>query len=83
MTNQKPAPAPAPALPDGWRLADHQKYGRVVVTTQTPNINGYVYVVIPDAGYFAGYDWRLCNPEELTYLDQGDDTDDTERNRND
>lgn len=81
MTNQKPAPAPA--LPDGWRLADHQKYGRVVVTTQTPNINGYVYVVIPDAEIFAGYDWRLCNPEELAYLDQGDDTDDTERNRND
>lgn len=29
--DQKPAPAPAPALPGDWRLADHREYGRVLV----------------------------------------------------
>ena len=64
---------PAPALPDGWRLADHKGYGRVIVTTQTPDRDGYVYVVIPDAGNFRGYDWHFCDPDELTYLDQEGD----------
>ena len=62
---------PAPALPDGWRLADHKDYGRVIVTTQTPDRDGYVYVVIPDAGNFRGYDWHFCDPDRLTYIDQG------------
>ena len=66
-------PDPAPTLPDGWRLADHQKYGRVIVTTQTPDRDGYVYVVIPDAGNFRGYDWHFCDPDRLTYIDQGAD----------
>ena len=60
---------PAPALPDGWRLADHKDYGRVIVTTQTPDRDGYVYVVIP-ADDPMGYDWLFCKPAELTYLDQ-------------
>ena len=38
---------PTPALPDGWRLADHPDHGRVVVTTQTQNSDGNVYVVLP------------------------------------
>ena len=70
-------PAPAPALPDGWRLADHEDHGRVIVTTQTPDRDGYVYVVIPDAGNFRGYDWHFCDPDRLTYIDQGADTSDT------
>lgn len=81
-------PAPAPALPEGWRLADHKKHGRVIVTTQTPNRDGRVYYVIPAAvvphadhsqGAFRnrmGFDWRTCDPAELTYIDadQGADT---------
>ena len=67
---------PAPALPDGWRLADHEDYGRVIVTTQTPDRDGYVYVVIPDAGNFRGYDWHFCDPADLTFFDQEDDTSD-------
>lgn len=74
--------APAPALPDGWRLADHSAYGRVIVTNPTPNPSGRVYFVLPSADPM-GYDWFFCTPDRLTYLDQGDDTDDTERNRND
>ena len=65
--------AVAPSLPAGWRLADHKDYGRVIVTTQTPDRDGYVYVVIPDAGNFRGYDWHFCDPDRLTYLDQGAD----------
>lgn len=63
-------PTPAPDLPDGWRLADHPDLGRVIVTTQTPNSNGRVYAVRPDAGNFMGYDWHFCDPNDLTYLDQ-------------
>ena len=66
-----PAPV-APALPDGWRLADHEDYGRGIVTTPTPNRNGRVYFVIP-ADDPMGYDWLFCKPAELTYLDQEGD----------
>lgn len=67
-------PAPAPALPDGWRLADHKDHGRVMVTTRTPNHDGNVYFVLPICRNLMGFDWRACKPAELTYLDQEDDT---------
>ena len=62
-------PDPAPALPDGWRLADHEKYGRVIVTNTTPDAYGDVCFVAPAPGTI-GNDWHLCDPAELTYLDQ-------------
>ena len=65
-------PAPAPALPDGWRLADHEGHGRVIVTTQTPGSDGNVFFVLPSDGPL-GYDWFFCDPAELTYIDQGAD----------
>ena len=65
-------PAPAPALPEGWRLADHKGYGRGVVTTPTPDRDGRVYYVLPAVDPL-GFDWQLCYPAELTYLDQEDD----------
>ena len=58
---------PAPALPEGWRLADHQKYGRVIVTT--PARDGRAYYVLPAADHL-GFDWLFCTPDELTYIDQ-------------
>lgn len=60
---------PAPALPDGWRLADHKRYGRVIVTNPTPDADGHVYFVAP-APEPLGNDWHPCDPGELTYLDQ-------------
>ena len=69
-------PAPAPALPEGWRLADHETHGRGVVTTPTPNSDGRVCFAIP-SGSPLGYNWHLCYPDELTYLDQEADTPDT------
>lgn len=68
-------PLPAPALPDGWRLADHEDHGRVIVTNPTPDPSGHVYFVIP-ADDPMGYDWLFCGPARLTYLEQGDDTSD-------
>lgn len=61
--------APAPALPDGWRVADHKGYGRGIVTNPTPNRDGHVYFVIPDDDPM-GYEWVFCTPDDLTYLDQ-------------
>ena len=64
-------PAPAPALPDGWRLADHKDNGRVIVTNPTPSGgDGRVYFVLPDDDDTLGYDWESCDPDELTYIDQ-------------
>ena len=60
---------PDPALPDGWRLADHPRYGRVIVTRPTPDIDGNVCFVAPTTG-FLGNDWYLCKHDELTYIDQ-------------
>lgn len=70
-------PAPAPALPDGWRLADHNLYGRVIVTRPEPDDDGKVAITAstPTRGYRARLEW--CRPDELTYLDQEDDTSDT------
>lgn len=63
-------PAPAPAMPDGWRLADHPDYGRVVVTTENQERDGYVYFTFPDDDVL-GYEWHFCRPDVLTYIDQG------------
>ena len=65
MTDQTSA-----ALPDGWRLADHPVYGRVVVTSPTPSLDGRVYFVFHDVDDDMGYDWDFCPASELTYIDQ-------------
>lgn len=65
-----PGDTPSPSLPDGWRLADHKDYGRVIVTNTTPNRLGNVYFVAPTADYIMGYDCHSCDPEELTCLEQ-------------
>lgn len=62
-------PDTGPALPDGWRVADHKDNGRVIVTNTTPNRDGRVYYVLHSTDPL-GFDWLLCKPYELTYLDQ-------------
>lgn len=62
-------PTTAPALPEGWRLADHETYGRVIVTSTAPDADGDVCFVAPVPGII-GNDWHLCDPDELRYLDQ-------------
>ncbi|MBP2333316.1 hypothetical protein [Corynebacterium freneyi] len=66
---------PAPALPGGWRLADHEKRGRVIVTNLTPNAVGHVAYVLPATDPL-GYDWFFCDPSDLTYIDQETGTSD-------
>lgn len=61
---------PAPGLPDGWRLADHIEYGRVIVPHDTPDHNGYICALHPDTKSVVWHRWVLCRPYELTYLDQ-------------
>ena len=56
------------SLPDGWRLADHPVYGRVIVTNTTPTRDGRVYGVLPAADH-KGFSWFSCYPDALTYLD--------------
>ena len=67
-------PNPAPVLPGDWRLADHEDYGRVIVTNPTPDIDGHVCFVLP-ASDSLGYDWHLCFPGELTYIDTAQEAD--------
>ena len=75
--NEKPAPAPA--LPEGWRLADHPQYGPVVVTSMEPDDAGFVWFVRTDPyGGSEGYDAGCCKPDVLTFLAQGADTSATE-----
>ena len=64
-------PAPTPALPDGWRLAEHQTLGRVIVTSASTSSDGdgYVYILLPTDDS-RGYDWMFCPTNRLTYLDQ-------------
>lgn len=64
-----PAPGPAPALPDGWRLADHPDHGRVIVTNTTPDRYGRVCYVFPASKDGMGFNWLFCGHDELTYLD--------------
>ena len=65
-------PAPAPDLPDGWRLADHPRYGRVLVTTPEPDCDGDLWFIDPSAAPGVMEDW--CDPDVLTFLyDQGAD----------
>lgn len=60
---------PAPALPDGWRLAEHPDYGLVIVTNATASRAGNVHFVFASAGPL-GYACHFCDPSEVTYLDQ-------------
>ena len=70
-------PDPAPALPDGWRLAEHPDHGRVIVTRTEPDRDGEVPITVPvpPDDFAARFEW--CRPAELTYLDQEVDTSDT------
>ena len=61
-------PAPAPTLPEGWRLADHPRYGRVLVTTPEPDCDGDLWFIDPSAAPGSMEHW--CNPDVLTFLDE-------------
>lgn len=62
------APA-APALPEGWRLADHPEHGRVIVTTPEPDDSGDVEFACHAPEGIRGGWFGECLPDELTFLD--------------
>ena len=57
-----------PALPEGMRIAEHEKYGRVVVSPGT-NINGYPMVFGSVDSTVCKADYWYAEPYELTFLD--------------
>lgn len=75
-TPARPEPAPdgdekpAPALPDGWRLAVHEKYGSIIVTALPSDSDDRAFFVHPDFEDDRGFDWQFCDPSEVTYIDQ-------------
>lgn len=61
---KKTTPAPS----DWLRLADHPKYGRVFVSTTTPDRDGCIRVMRP-ATDRPELLWYRCHPQDLTYID--------------
>ena len=65
LIDSKPA---SPALPEGMRLADHEKYGRVVVSPRTNDIGQY-RVFYLDNFYLSGADASYVEADALTFID--------------
>ena len=67
MKGLKDTPATVPALPVGMRLADHEKYGRVVVS---PGLNdfGLYLIFVLDSDYKEGAHWHCEHGRTLTFI---------------
>ena len=61
-------PAAAPTLPAGMRLADHEVYGRVVVSPK-PNDIGQYKIFHLDDSYVSGADVSYVEADALTFID--------------
>ena len=68
MQGLKDVPANTPALPAGMRLADHEKYGRVI-TSPKPNRDGVYDLLVPRPKFETGADWEYAHECELTFID--------------
>ena len=64
LIDSKPA---SPALPEGMRLADHEKYGRVVVSPK-PNDIGQYRVFYLDNFCLSGADASYAEADALTFI---------------
>ncbi|MDN6286098.1 MAG: hypothetical protein L0J62_10470 [Corynebacterium casei] len=63
----KDTPATVPALPAGMRIADHEEYGRVVVS---PNTLYDAYKIFHlDSEQISGADLAFVTPDTLTFID--------------
>ena len=65
LIDSKPA---SPALPEGMRLADHEEYGRVVVSPK-PNDIGQYKIFHLDDSYVSGADVSYVEADALTFID--------------
>ena len=68
MQGLKDVPANTPALPAGMRLADHEKYGRVI-TSPKPNRDGVYDLLVSRPKFETGADWEYAHECELTFID--------------
>ena len=59
---------PAPGLPDGMRMAKHEKYGRCVVSPGR-NHFGQCMIFVLDSDREEGSDWHYEPSTSLTFLD--------------
>ena len=68
IRQEQDTPAAVPALPAGMRLADHEKYGRVVVS---PGLNdfGLYLIFVLDSDYKEGAHWHCEHGRTLTFID--------------
>ena len=64
----KDTPATVPALPAGMRIADHESYGRVVVS---PGLipDGRYQIFVLDSGTKTGAECEFVHPYTLTFTD--------------
>ena len=64
----KDTPAAVPALPAGMRIADHEEYGRCVVS---PGLNdfGLYLIFVLDSDYKEGAHWHCEHGRTLTFID--------------
>lgn len=74
--DEKPAPAPTAALPDGWWLADHPEHGRVVVVRPEPDDEGEVAIIVSEPTNIDHAAVTWCDPDELTYVGADEKTTD-------
>ena len=68
IIEEQDAPAAVPALPAGMRLADHEEYGRCVVS---PGLNdfGLYLIFVLDSDYKEGAHWHCEHGRTLTFID--------------
>ena len=64
----KDTPATVPELPAGMRIADHESYGRVVVS---PGLipDGRYQIFVLDSGTKTGAECEFVHPDTLTFID--------------
>ena len=63
--------AEPPALPKGMRLADHARYGRVVVSPKTDEYGEHrIFCSSDDTESLTGSDWGFVRESKLTFLDR-------------
>ena len=60
---------PDTSLPEGWKLADHPDYGRVIVTRPEPYADGSVGFVHRTDFINSGHGTDWCKPDALTFID--------------
>ena len=64
----KDTPAAVPALPDGMRIAEHENFGRVVVSPGV-GIDRCHEIFYLDPGMSSGTDISEVEPDSLTFID--------------